>query len=72
MTLGTIAWPPEKTENREASVGGKNADFAGAALARQGPETAPTLGERAKKIPTDEWLGFWVLVEAGGLNISYL
>ena len=29
--------------------GGKNADFAGAALARQGPETAPTLGERAKK-----------------------
>ncbi|OFN60111.1 hypothetical protein HMPREF2541_08710 [Eikenella sp. HMSC061C02] len=47
--MGTIAWPPEKTENREASVGGKNVDFAGAALARQGPETAPTLGERAKK-----------------------
>ena len=29
--------------------GGKNADFAGAALARPGPKTAPTLGERAKK-----------------------
>jgi len=41
--------------------GGKNADFAGVALARPGPETAPTLGERAKKIPTDEgWdFGYW-------------
>lgn len=31
------------------------------ALARPGPETAPTLGERAKKIPTDEgWdFGYW-------------
>lgn len=41
--------------------GGKNADFAGVALARPYPETAPTLGERAKKIPTDEgWdFGYW-------------
>ena len=41
--------------------GGKNADFAGVALARPGPKTAPTLGERAKKIPTDEgWdFGYW-------------
>lgn len=30
-------------------------------FAKPGPETAPTLGERAKKIPTDEgWdFGYW-------------
>ncbi len=41
--------------------GGKNDDFAGVALARPCPETAPTLGERAKKIPTDKgWdFGYW-------------
>ena len=41
--------------------GGKNDDFAGVALARLGPKTAPTLGEGAKKIPTDEgWdFGYW-------------
>jgi len=38
--------------------GGKNADFAGAALARPGSKTAPTLGERAKKIPTDKGWDF--------------
>lgn len=47
-----------RTERRRR---GKNADFAGVALARPGPKTAPTLGERAKKIPTDEgWdFGYW-------------
>ena len=50
----------ENGEQRGVS-GGENADFAGVALARPGPETAPTLGERAKKIPTDEgWdFGYW-------------
>ena len=38
--------------------GGKKDDFAGVALARPGPKTAPTLGERAKKIPTDEGWDF--------------
>ena len=40
---------------------GKNATFAREALARHGPQSAPTLGERAKKIPTDKgWdFGFW-------------
>lgn len=42
-------------------MGGKNANFAGAALARQGSETAPTLGERAKKSqPMSGWdFGYW-------------
>ena len=42
-------------------VGGNNGNFAGVALARPCPETAPALGERAKKIPTDEgWdFGYW-------------
>lgn len=50
----------ENGEQRGVS-GGENADFAGVALARPGPETAPTLGERAKKIPTDKgWdFGYW-------------
>ena len=50
-------------EQREKN-GGKFAetdDFGRAVLKRKPPETAPTLGERAKKIPTDEgWdFGYW-------------
>ena len=43
----------ENGEQRGVS-GGENADFAGAALATPSPGAAPTLGERAKKIPTDK------------------
>jgi hypothetical protein len=38
----------ENGEQRGAG-GSNNATFAGVALARSGPKTAPTLGERAKK-----------------------
>ena len=51
-----------RENGEQRGVGGvKNAAFARAALARPGPETAPTLGEWAKKIPTDEgWdFGYW-------------
>ena len=47
----------ENGEQRGVS-GGENADFAGVALARPSPGAAPTLGERAKKIPTDEGWDF--------------
>lgn len=50
-------------EQREKN-GGKFAetdDFGRAVLKRKPPETAPTLGKRAKKIPTDKgWdFGYW-------------
>ena len=51
-----------RENGEQRGVGGaESADFAGVALARPGPKTAPTLGERAKKIPTDEgWdFGYW-------------
>ena len=48
--------------------GGKNAAFAGAALARPGPETAPTLGERAEKNPTDKGWVFGKWWSWGDLN----
>ena len=47
-------------EQREKN-GGKFAetdDFGRAVLKRKPPETAPTLGERAKKIPTDKGWDF--------------
>ena len=50
-------------EQREKSGGmrASNGDFRRVMLKRPGPETAPTQGERAKKIPTDEgWdFGYW-------------
>jgi len=41
-------------EQREKNGGMRawNGDFRRGVLKRQGPETAPTQGERAKKIPT--------------------
>lgn len=47
----------ENGEQRGVSEG-ENADFAGVALARPSPGAAPTLGERAKKIPTDKGWDF--------------
>jgi hypothetical protein len=42
-------------EQREKNGGMRawNGDFPRGVLKRQGPETAPTQGERAKKIPTE-------------------
>ena len=42
----------ENGEQRGVSAG-ENADFTGVALARPGPETAPTLGEADEKKPTE-------------------
>ena len=53
-------------EQREKNGGMRawNGDFRRGVLKRKQPETAPTLGERAKKIPTDKgWdftLWWWV------------
>jgi hypothetical protein len=48
-----------RENGEQRSVGeGKNATFAGMALARPCPETAPILGERAKTIPTDKGWDF--------------
>lgn len=49
-------------------MGGKNANFAGAALARQGSETAPTLALRAEKNPTDKGWVFSYWWRRGDLN----
>ena len=51
-----------RENGEQRGVGGaESADFAGVALARPGPETAPTLAFRAEKSPTDKgWaLGKW-------------
>ena len=57
-------------EQREKN-GGKFAetdDFGRAVLKRKPPETAPTLGKRAKKIPTDKGWDFKYWWRRGGLN----
>ena len=57
-------------EQREKN-GGKFAetdDFGRAVLKRKPPETAPTLGKRAKKIPTDKGWDFGKWWSQGGSN----
>ena len=44
-----------------------NGDFR-RGLKRQGPKTAPIQGERVKKIPTGLGLGFYIMVEAAGIE----
>ena len=57
----------ENGEQRGVS-GGENAAFAGAALARPAPGTAPTLALRAEKNPTDKGWVFRYWWSWGDLN----
>ena len=59
-------------EQREKNGGKRawNGDFPRGALKRQMPETAPTLGERAKKIPTDKGWDFTLWWSWRELNLS--
>ena len=61
-------------EQREKN-GGKFAetdDFGRAVLKRKPPETAPTLGKRAKKIPTDKGWDFTLWWWGGTLRQTYV
>ena len=49
--------------------GGQKRRLRGGGAREARPGNRANTGGTGKKIPTDEWLGFWVLVEAGGLNI---
>ena len=61
MVSRTLAWPPEKTENREASVGAKTPPSQGWRSRGQARKPRQHWGNGQKKIPTDEgWdFGYW-------------
>jgi len=57
----------EQTE-KNGGMRAWNGDFRRRVLKRPRPETAPTLGERAKKIPTDKGWDFGKWWSRGELN----
>lgn len=58
MASRTLAWPPEKTENGEASVGAKTPPSRGRRSRGQARKPRQHWGNGQKKIPTDEGWDF--------------
>jgi hypothetical protein len=58
MASRTLAWPPEKTENREASAGPKAPTSQGWRSRGQARKPRQRWGNGQKKIPTDKGWDF--------------